>query len=42
MKAMNKKLLLGVAAGCAMGLTAGAWAADAATADEVETFTRKI
>ena len=35
MKAMNKKLLLGVAAGCAMGLTAGAWAADAATADEV-------
>lgn len=35
MKVMNKKLLLGVAASCAMGLTAGAWAADAATADEV-------
>ena len=32
---MNKKLLAGVAAICAMGLSAGAWAADAATADEV-------
>lgn len=32
---MNKKLLTGVAAICAMGLSAGAWAADAATADEV-------
>ena len=35
MKAMNQKLLLGLAASCAMGLSAGAWAADAATADEV-------
>ena len=32
---MNKKLLTGVAAICAMGLSAGAWASDAATADEV-------
>ncbi|MFZ1640650.1 MAG: cache domain-containing protein [Candidatus Contendobacter sp.] len=32
---MNKKLLMGVAGFCAMGLSAGAWAADAATADEV-------
>ncbi len=32
---MNKKLLAGVAAICAMGLSAGAWATDAATADEV-------
>ncbi len=32
---MNKKLLTGMAAICAMGLSAGAWAADAATADEV-------
>jgi hypothetical protein len=32
---MNKKLLMGLAAFCAMGLSAGAWAADAATADEV-------
>lgn len=32
---MNKKVLLGVAAFCTMGLSAGAWAADAATADEV-------
>lgn len=32
---MNKKLLLGLAALCTMGLSAGAWAADAATADEV-------
>ena len=34
---MNKKLLLGVAAFCTMGLSAGVWAADAATADEVVT-----
>ena len=32
---MNKKLLTGLAALCAMGLSAGAWATDAATADEV-------
>lgn len=32
---MNKKILLSVAAICTMGLSAGAWAADAATADEV-------
>lgn len=32
---MQRKLMLGVAAFCAMGLSAGAWAADAATADEV-------
>ncbi len=32
---MNKKLLMGLAAFCTMGLSAGAWAADAATADEV-------
>ena len=32
---MNKKIALGVAAFCAMGLSASAWAADAATADEV-------
>jgi hypothetical protein len=32
---MNKKLMLSVAAFCTMGLSAGAWAADAATADEV-------
>jgi len=32
---MNKKLLTGMAAICAMGLSAGVWAADAATADEV-------
>lgn len=30
-----QKQWLGVAAGCAMGFTGGAWAADAATADEV-------
>lgn len=34
---MNKKILLSVAAFCSMGLSAGAWAADAATADEVIT-----
>ena len=32
---MNKKLSTGLAALCAMGLSAGAWASDAATADEV-------
>jgi len=32
---MNKKLVMGVAAFCTLGLSAGAWAADAATADEV-------
>jgi len=32
---MKKQLLMGVAAFCAMCLSAGAWAADAATADEV-------
>lgn len=32
---MNKNLLTGLAAICAMGLSAGAWASDAATADEV-------
>ena len=32
---MNKKLLTGLAAICAMSLSAGAWASDAATADEV-------
>ena len=32
---MNKKLLLGVAAVCTMGFSVGAWAADAATAEEV-------
>lgn len=30
-----KRIVLGVAAFCAMGLSTGAWAADAATADEV-------
>ena len=35
MKAMNKRLLLGIAVSSALGLSAGAWAADAATADEV-------
>lgn len=34
---MNKKLLMGVAAFCVMGLSVNAWAADAATADEVVT-----
>jgi signal transduction histidine kinase len=38
---MNKKLMLGVAAFCAMGLTGGAWAADAATADEVVAKTKE-
>jgi cytochrome c len=32
---MKKRLLMGVAAFCTMGLSAGAWAADAATANEV-------
>lgn len=34
---MNKKLLMGVTAFCAMGLSPGGWAAEAATADEVVT-----
>ena len=38
---MNKKLLAGMAAICAMGLSAGAWAADAATADEVVAKTKE-
>jgi len=38
---MNKKLLMGVATFCAMGLSAGAWAADAATADEVVAKTKE-
>lgn len=38
---MNKKLLIGVAAFCTMGLSAGAWAADAATADEVVAKTKE-
>ena len=38
---MNKKLLMGVAVSCAMGLSAGAWAADAATADEVVAKTKE-
>lgn len=32
---MSKKLLAGLAAACAMSVSVGAWAADAATADEV-------
>lgn len=32
---MNKKIMLGLAACCTLGFSAGAWAADAATADEV-------
>lgn len=38
---MNKKLLMSMAAFCAMGLSSGAWAADAATADEVVAKTRE-
>ncbi|MBE2294701.1 MAG: cache domain-containing protein [Phycisphaerales bacterium] len=34
---MNKKMLMGVAAFCTIGLSSSAWAADAATADEVVT-----
>jgi signal transduction histidine kinase len=32
---MNKKIVMGLTAWCALGLSAGAWAAAAATADEV-------
>jgi len=38
---MKKQLLMGVAAFCAMGLSAGAWAAEAATADEVVAKTKE-
>lgn len=38
---MNKKLLMSMAAFCAMGLSTGAWAADAATADEVVAKTKE-
>ena len=38
---MKKRLLMGVAAFCTMGLSAGAWAADAATADEVVAKTKE-
>lgn len=38
---MNKKLLMGMAAFCSMGLSVGAWAADAATADEVVAKTKE-
>ncbi|CDH47599.1 cache domain-containing protein [Candidatus Contendibacter odensensis] len=38
---MNKKLLMSMAAFCAMGLSSGAWAADAATADEVVAKTKE-
>ena len=38
---MKKQLLMGVAGLCAMGLSAGAWAAEAATADEVVVKTKE-
>jgi signal transduction histidine kinase len=38
---MKKQLLMSVAAFCAMGLSAGVWAADAATADEVVAKTKE-
>lgn len=38
---MKKQLLMGVAGLCAMGLSAGVWAADAATADEVVAKTKE-
>lgn len=38
---MNKKLMLGVAAFCAMGLTGGAWAADFGTAAEAKAMLEK-
>ncbi len=38
---MNKKLMLGMAAFCAMGLTGGAWAADFGTAAEAKTMLEK-
>ena len=38
---MNKKVLVGVAALCAMGLSSSVWAAEAATADEVVAKTKE-
>ncbi len=38
---MNKKLMLGMAAFCAMGLTGGAWAADFGTAEEAKAMLEK-
>ncbi|MBS1224215.1 MAG: hypothetical protein H6R24_893 [Proteobacteria bacterium] len=38
---MNKKLMLGMAAFCAMGLTGGAWAADFGTAAEAKAMLEK-
>lgn len=38
---MNKKLLMGVAAFCAMGLSTGAWASDFGTADEAKAMLEK-
>ena len=38
---MNKKLLMGVAAFCAMGLSAGAWASDFGTPDEAKAMLEK-
>jgi len=38
---MNKKLMLGMAAFCAMGLTGGAWAADFGTAAEAKAMIEK-
>jgi signal transduction histidine kinase len=38
---MNKKVLMSVAAMCAMGLSSAGWAAEAATADEVVAKTKE-
>lgn len=38
---MNKKLLMGVAAFCAMGLSAGVWASDFGTAEEAKAMLEK-
>ncbi|MCU0807237.1 MAG: cache domain-containing protein [Candidatus Contendobacter sp.] len=38
---MNKKLMLGMAAFCAMGLTGGAWAAEFGTAAEAKAMLEK-
>jgi signal transduction histidine kinase len=38
---MNKKLLMGVAAFCTMGLSAGAWAAEFGTAAEAKAMLQK-
>ena len=38
---MNKKLMLGIAAFCAMGLTGGAWAAEFGTAAEAKAMLEK-